>query len=188
MGTSVRPCGLAGLALLVMGAAACDRTPADERGPVVILSVAARDAMNAAFERGNEHWNELADLNTMERMLGTIRPTQREYLGCLQGRVRGDVVRIDAWVPARDMKQLQLAVTGSCDTVPGLVGTWHTHPYRADIQNLPIKERKLSRQDLATFGASAFRVTLVMWDQDSVDAALRTAGGAVSHPARVFVR
>jgi hypothetical protein len=143
--------------------------------------------MNAAFGRSNEHWNELADLNTMERMLGTIRPTQREYLGCLQGEARGDAVQIDGWVPARDMKQLQLAVTGSCDSVPRLVGTWHTHPFRANLQNLPVKERRLSAQDLATFGGSRLSVTLVMWDHDSVDAALRTGTGAVVHPARLVV-
>jgi hypothetical protein len=144
--------------------------------------------MNAAFDRSNEHWNQLADLNTMERMLGTIRPTQREFLGCLQGDVRGEAIRIDGWVPARDMKQLQLAVAGSCDSVPRLVGTWHTHPFRANLQNLPVKERRLSAQDLATFGGSQLRATLVMWDRDSVDAALRTGAGDVVHPARLVVR
>jgi len=51
-----------------------------------------------------------------------------------------------------------------------------------------VKERRLSAQDLETFGRSRLRVTLVMWDQDSVDAALRTGSGAVMHPARVAVR
>ena len=161
---------------------------AGAHGAVVLLASGARDSMNAAFDRSNEHWNELADLNTMERMLGTIRPTQREYLGCLQGEVRGDTVRIDGWIPARDMKQLQLAVAGSCDSVPRLIGTWHTHPFRADLQNLPVKERRLSAQDLATFAGSRLKVTLVMWDRDSMDAALRTSGGDVVHPARLLVR
>ncbi len=155
--------------------------------PVVILSRVARDSMSAAFARSNEHWDELADLNTMERMLGTIRPTQREYLGCLQGRTGGRTVRIESWVPAANMKQLQLAVAGSCDSVPRLIGTWHTHPYRADLQNLPIKERRLSAQDLETFTGSRLAVTLIMWDHDSVDAAVRTSAGAVVHPARVAV-
>lgn len=144
--------------------------------------------MNAVFARFNAHWDELGDLNTMERMLGTIRPTQREYLGCLQGQAAPDTVRIDAWVPAADMKQLQLAVTGSCDAVPHLVGTWHTHPYHADLQNLPIKERQLSPQDLETFAGSRMTVTLVMWDEDSVDAAVRGSQGRVLHPATVEVR
>lgn len=156
--------------------------------PVILLSRVVRDSMSEAFSRSNEHWDELSDLNTMERMLGTIRPTQREFLGCLQGRSDGRTVRIETWVPAADMKQLQLAVTGNCDSVPRLIGTWHTHPYRADLQNLPIKERRLSAQDLATFTGTRLAVTLVMWDRDSMDAAVRTAAGAVVHPARVTVK
>ena len=188
MGRSVRTLLPGGLAALLVWGTACGARSAEERGPVVVLSQAARDSMNAAFARSNEHWNELADLNTMERMLGTIRPTQREYLGCLQGQVNSEAVEIDGWVPAREMKQLQLAVAGSCDSVPRLVGTWHTHPFRADLRNLPVKERRLSTQDLQTFGGSRFRVTLVMWDHDSIDAALRTRSGAMLHPARVVVR
>jgi hypothetical protein len=153
--------------------------------PLVLLSAGARETMGEAFERSNEHWDELGDLNTMERMLGTIRPTQREFLGCLQGRVVGDTVLVDSWVPAADMKQLQLAVTGSCDSVPALVGTWHTHPYHADLQNLPVKSRVLSPQDLETFSRSRLAATLVMWDRDSLDAAVRTPAGIVVHPARV---
>jgi proteasome lid subunit RPN8/RPN11 len=155
--------------------------------PAVILARAALDSMNLAFAASNQHWNELADLNTMERMLGTVRPTQREFLGCLQGRIRGDTVVVDRWVPARDMKQLQLAVAGNCDSVPDLIGTWHTHPFRADLQNLPIKERHLSRQDLETFGASRLAVTLVLWDEDSVDAAVRLPGGQTVHPAALQI-
>jgi proteasome lid subunit RPN8/RPN11 len=188
MGRSVRTLLPGGFAALLVWGTACGARSAEERGPVVVLRQAARDSMSAAFARSNEHWNELADLNTMERMLGTIRPTQREYLGCLQGQVNGEAVEIDGWVPARDMKQLQLAVAGSCDSVPRLVGTWHTHPFRADLRNLPVKERRLSTQDLQTFGGSRFRVTLVMWDHDSIDAALRTRSGATLHPARVVVR
>jgi proteasome lid subunit RPN8/RPN11 len=188
MGRSVRTPLLGGLAAFLACGMACGADSAAAHGPVVVLARAARDSMNAAFARSNEHWNELADLNTMERMLGTIRPTQREYLGCLQGQVSGEVVEIDGWVPARGMKQLQLAVAGSCDSVPSLVGTWHTHPFRADLRNLPVKQRRLSTQDLQTFGGSRLRVTLVMWDHDSIDAALRTGDGATLHPARVVVR
>ena len=143
--------------------------------------------MTAVFHRFNEHWDELADLNTLEQMLGTIRPTQREYLGCLQGSAERDTIRVSAWVPASAMKQLQLAVTGTCDSVPRVVGTWHTHPYRADLNNRPIKERRLSRQDLETFKESPFHVVLVMWDDDSLDAAVKQRGHVV-HPAKVILR
>lgn len=143
--------------------------------------------MTAVFRQFNKHWNELAELNTLEQMLGTIRPTQREYLGCLQGVVRRATIRVDNWVPATEMKQLQLAVTGSCDSVPGVVGTWHTHPYRADLENRPIKERRLSRQDLETFRLSPYQVTLLMWDSDSLEAAVKL-GGKLVHPATVIIR
>lgn len=164
------------------------RAPPHDETPRIEVTRAAVEAMDTAFAHSNEHWDELADLNTMERMLGTVRPTQREFLGCLQGQVEGRTVRVEGWVPARDMKQLQLAVAGSCDSVPRLVGTWHTHPYRADLKNLPIKERQLSRQDLDTFGGSGLAATLVMWDRDSLDGAARLQGGPVIHPAELTVR
>jgi len=153
----------------------------------VALPRTIRDSMNAVFLASNEHWNELGDLNTLERMLGTVRPTQREYLGCLQGTVRDGVVRIDGWMPAHDMKRLQLAVTGSCEGVPRLLGTWHTHPYHADLENLPIKERSLSPQDLETLRTSDYAVMLVIWDVDSLDAAVRVPDGTTRHPAAVRI-
>ncbi len=159
---------------------------APHRPPVVLLQRSTLDSMTAVFSRFNEHWNELGDLNTLEKMLGTVRPTQREYLGCLQGSLAGDTVRIDGWTPAADMKQLQLAVAGSCDSVARLVGTWHTHPYRADLQNLPVKEPHLSPQDLETFAESSLSVTLVVWDADSVDSAVRD-GSSIVHPAVVVL-
>lgn len=176
------------LAAVLAGAAAFATTSVQrDTGPRVVLYRAARDSMNAVFIDGNRHWNELADLNTLERMLGTVRPTQREFLGCLQGHVDGSTVVIDGWVPASNMKQLQLAVTGDCDSVPRLVGTWHTHPYHADVHNKPVKERSLSKQDLMTFGESSFPVTLVVWDVDSIDVAARGRGGEIRHPAPLRV-
>jgi hypothetical protein len=83
------------------------------------------------------------------------------------------------------MKQLRLAVEGRCDPVPRLVDT---HPYRADVKNLPIKERRLSGQDLRTFGASGLAATLVMWNRDSVDAAVHLRGHPVVHPVEVLIR
>ena len=53
------------VALVVAGQMSCAM---GSREPTVVLSRAARDSMSAAFDRSNEHWNELADLNTMERM------------------------------------------------------------------------------------------------------------------------
>lgn len=151
---------------------------------IVVLARSARNSMSAAWSRYNEHWDEQGDRNTMERMLGTLGPTQREFLGCLQGRIVGDTILIEGWVPAADLKQLPMAVAGNCDRVTDLLGTWHTHPYRPDHRNLPVKERRLSAQDLATFAGSKDRVTLAMWDVDSVDAAVKR-GGRIVHPAPV---
>ena len=176
---------LLALAAAGVGAAVvAGRSPPE---PAVVLSRAVRDSMGAVFRTFNQHWDQLADLNTMEKMLGTIRPTQREYLGCLIGRVERETIYVERWAPARDMKQLQLAVAGSCDSVPGAIGTWHTHPYRADQNNLPVKERSLSPQDLQTFAASRWAATLVVWDEDSIDAAARGPDGRPAHPVSVRI-
>lgn len=155
--------------------------------PVIVLERPVLDSMNAIFLRSNEHWDELADLTQMEKMLGTIRPTQREFLGCLLGGHSGDTVWARAWIPARNMKQLQFAVTGDCDGIPDMIGTFHTHPYRADTLNRAIKEPVLAPQDLKTFASSSDLISLVIWDTDSIDAALRAIDGHLVHPARVVI-
>jgi proteasome lid subunit RPN8/RPN11 len=175
------------LALAAAGAGVSAVTGRAQPEPAIVLTRAVRDSMGAVFRTFNRNWDQLADLNTMEKMLGTIRPTQREYLGCLIGRVKEGTVYVERWVPAREMKQLQLAVAGSCDSVPAVVGTWHTHPYRADLNNLPVKERALSAQDLETFAESHWAATVVMWDEDSLDAAARAPDGRPAHPVAVRI-
>jgi hypothetical protein len=152
---------------------------------IVVIAPSVRDSINAIWLRGNLHWNELTDQNTLTQMLGTGKPTQREYMGCLVGHVVGDTVYVTDWRPAANMHQWQFAVTGDCTHVAGLVGTWHTHPYRADSANRPLKESVLSNTDLATFAGGTDHVVLAAWDADSVDAAVRSPDGTVSHPARV---
>lgn len=171
-------------------AAAGDRAPAEHRQRdtrAIVVERAVRDSMNAIFTRGNEHWDELAEVNTLTQMLSG-QPTQLEYLGCLQGRVEGDTVFVTGWEPARNMKRLQFAVTGSCDDVASRVGTFHTHPYRAALDGKALKERSLSRDDLATFGAGFDAILFAVWDVDSLDAAARARDGTVRHPAGVIVR
>ena len=179
--------GVVVCAALVAGGLGFGRAVLQRGDPGLVLPKAIRDSMDGVFVASNEHWNELGDLNTLERMLGTVRPTQREYLGCLQGTVRDGAVRVDGWTPASEMKRLQLAVSGSCDGVPRLVGTWHTHPFRADAQNLPLKERTLSLQDLRTFDATGYSASIVIWDVDSIDAAVRAPDGSVHHPAAIRI-
>ena len=76
-------------------------------------------------------------------------------------------------------------MAGNCDHLTDVVGTWHTHPYRADLHGAAIRESSLSKQDLATFTAGRDRAVLIVWDVDSFDAAARSADGAVLHPALV---
>ncbi len=155
---------------------------------VLVLAPAVRDSINAIFLRFNTHWNELAETNTLTQMLGTGPPTQREYLGCLVGRASGDTVWVASWAHARNLKQFQFAVTGSCDSVAAMVGTWHTHPYRAAPDGHALKEPGLSPHDLMTFAGGTDRAVIAAWDVDSIDAAVRAADGTVLHPVTVLVR
>ena len=157
-------------------------------GGVIVLPSEVRDSMAAIFLRGNLHWDELTGESTLTQMLGTGRPTQLEYMGCLRGHAAGDSVWVDGTEPAAGMKRFQFAVTGTCDHVEGLVGTWHTHPYRASPANKALKEPVLSSTDLATFGDGADRVVIAVWDADSADAAVRGVNGAVRHPSVIVVR
>jgi len=155
---------------------------------VVSLSAELRGLMSALWVENNRHWDELADQNTLTQLLGSGKPTQREYLGCLVGDVAGDTLFIRSFVPAEHLKQLQFAVAGDCDGVERLVGTFHTHPYRADPAGRAVKERGLSAMDLKTFAAAPDLVSMVMWDLDSLDAATKAVDGSVRHPAAVQVR
>jgi proteasome lid subunit RPN8/RPN11 len=146
--------------------------------PVVVLTAEVRSAIDSIFHASNRHWDELAESNTLDQMLGSGRPTQLEYMGCLQGRASGDTIWVHSTVPAAEMKRFQFAVTGECDHLPDLVGTWHTHPYRASLEGKALKERVLSSTDLATFSKGADRAVLAVWDADSIDVAVRMMDGA----------
>jgi hypothetical protein len=144
--------------------------------------------MSDLWVENNRHWDELAGQNTLTQLLGTGKPTQREYLACLEGQVVGDTLFVRRLQPAAELRQLQFAVAGKCDGVAGLVGTFHTHPYRADSTGRALKERGLSAMDLETFAASRDLVAVVMWDRDSLDVATKAEDGGVRHPAAVEVR
>jgi hypothetical protein len=181
-------------ASLALGGGAGGAAPATgPRGPtaafdVVQLPAALRDSMNTVWAENNRHWDELADQNTLTQLIGTGKPTQREYLGCLTGGVVHDTLFVHHLVSAAHLRQLQFAVVGNCDGVESLVGTWHTHPYHADVTGRARKERELSALDLATFAAAPDVVMLVVWDVDSLDAAAKTPDGRVRHPAPLAVR
>ena len=50
-----------------------------------------------------------------------------------------------------------------------------------------MKEPALSAQDLETFAKSRWAATLVVWDEDSLDAAARGSDGEPSHPVPVRI-
>jgi hypothetical protein len=176
---------LAVLAAFVIVAVAASRRSHD---PVIVISSRVRDSLNSVWSVSNVHWNEIADQNMLTQALGTGRPTQKEYLGCLIGDSDADTFRVIGLVPSHDMKRFQFAVTGSCDSVPGVIGTFHTHPYRAAPTGKALKEPGLSKQDLMTFMGGTDRALIVVWDVDSLDVALRTADGRVVHPALLLSR
>jgi hypothetical protein len=155
---------------------------------VVVLPADLRGLMSALWVSNNRHWDELAGQNTLTQLLGTGTPTQREYLGCLVGDLAGDTLFVRRLLEAADLKQLQFAVAGNCDRVDQLVGTFHTHPYRADPDGHAIKERGLSAMDLKTFTSGPDLVTMVMWDLDSLDVAIKAPDGSVRHPVALTVR
>jgi hypothetical protein len=155
---------------------------------VVLLPAQTRGLMSALWVENNRHWDELADQNTLSQLLGSGRPTQREYLACLVGDVAGDTLFVRRLVHAKHLKQLQFAVAGDCLGVEQLVGTFHTHPYRADPAGRAVKERGLSPLDLRTFAAAPDLISMVMWDLDSLDVATKAVDGSVRHPAAVQVR
>lgn len=173
------------LALLVATAAAASRFA---HSPVLVVPGTVRDSLNSVWTAANLHWNEIADQNTLTQALGTGKPTQKEYLGCLIGDTDGDTVHVIGWIPAQDMKRFQFAVTGNCDNVPGSIGTFHTHPYRAGPAGEALKEPGLSPQDLGTFSSGTDRVLIVVWDVDSLDVALRASDGRIVHPAPLLPR
>lgn len=158
------------------------------RFEIVVLPTTLRGLMSAIWVENNRHWDDLADENTLTQLLGTGKPTQREYLGCLVGEATRDTLFVRGFVEATDLKQLQFAVAGNCDGVAQLVGTFHTHPYRADSAGRAVKERGLSRLDLETFAAASDAVTMVMWDLDSLDVAAKAADGRVRHPTPLALR
>src|SRR2546430_16477026 len=96
-----------------------------------ITPTALRALVRALGLKHNRHWDELADQNTLTQLLGTGKPTQREYLGCLVGDVAGDTLFVRRLVHAENLKQLQFAGAGGCERVERLGGAVHTPPYPA---------------------------------------------------------
>ena len=114
---------------------------------------------------------------------------EREILGCLRGRIEGDSAWVESWSIAEHLQQLRRAVGGDCRTHHAFLGTWHNHPYDADTVAYEHKTRRLSLGDLATFaGDTTLRVLIVLWDFDSLDAAMKAPNGRIIHPVDVVIQ
>jgi hypothetical protein len=152
--------------------------------PVVLVDAPVRDSMNAVFARSTREWRRYPN-NVNPINYGAGSPGWQEALRCLRGTARRDTVWVRGWAAARGTRALASAVTGDCSGVAGVVGTWHTHPWRADSTGRPVKVPGLSAGDLRTFRAGSDAVALVQWDGDSLAAAARGADGAARYPAPV---
>jgi hypothetical protein len=154
--------------------------------PLIVIARPVRDSINAIWQRNNQHWNELPPgVSSTGGWMGPI--TQQEYMGCLVGRVSRDTVWVTTWETARNLEQRQFAVRGTCEHVRHLIGTFHTHPYRASPAGEALKEPVLSAGDFRLFDARGDRVILAAWDVDSIDGAIRAGDGTVVHPVEMLI-
>lgn len=164
------------------GAAFGQRTPGGD--PVVMIAAAVRDSMNAVFARSTRDWRRYPN-NVNPINYGAGSAGWQEALRCLRGTAARDTVWVRGWEAARGTRALASAVTGDCSGVAELVGTWHTHPWRADSAGRPVKVPGLSVGDLRTFGAGRDAVALVQWSDDSLAAAVRGTDGRPRYPAPI---
>lgn len=153
---------------------------------VVVLPREVRDSLSAAWSASNLNWDWVPSASTPSAVATASRPT-RSHFGCLTGYATSDTLWVTHLMPAADVRRRQFSVTGDCSRVADVIGTWHTHPYRPGYEGRVVKERGLSGLDFKTFAAGAYPVTIVVWDTDSIDLALKTSEG-LRHPAPVIVR
>ena len=152
---------------------------------VVVLPREIRDSMSATWSASNLNWDWVPAPSTPSAMAS--RPT-RTYLGCLTGHAAGDTLWVTQLVPAANVRRREFSVTGDCSHVADVVGTWHTHPYRPGYEGRVVKERGLSGLDFKAFAAGGYPVTIVVWDTDSLDLAIKAPQGGLRHPAPYIIR
>lgn len=177
------------VAALLGGATAARFAPLPPTSiPVRVILVAndVRDSMNMVFIHATAGWRKYP-MNINPANYGRGTPIWRETMRCLHGRFSTDTLWITSWESPRGERAFAAAVTGECDDSDDAVGSWHTHPWRADSMQKPIKTRGLSVGDLRAFHASADQVSLAQWDRDSIAGAVRAFNGSVQYPVPVLV-
>ena len=153
---------------------------------VILVANDVRDSMNVVFLHSTSGWkNYHPNVNPMNYGRGS--PIWRETMRCLHGRISSDTLWITSWEAPRGERAFAAAVTGECDDSDDAVGSWHTHPWRADSLQHPLKTRGLSLGDLRAFRASSDRISLAQWDRDSISGAVRDFNGSMQYPIAVQV-
>ena len=153
---------------------------------VILVANDVRDSMNVVFLHSTSGWkNYHPNVNPMNYGRGS--PIWRETMRCLHGRISSDTLWITSWEAPRGERAFAAAVTGECDDSDDAVGSWHTHPWRADSLQHRLKTRGLSVGDLRAFRASSDRISLAQWDRDSISGAVRDFNGSMQYPIAVQV-
>lgn len=154
---------------------------------VILIANDVRDSMNMVFLHSTSGWRKYPTY-VNAAIYGRGTPIWQETMRCLRGHISTDTLWITAWESPHAERAFAAAVTGECQDRSDAVGSWHTHPWRADSIAKPIKIRELSIGDLRAFRASADRIALAQWDRDSMAGAVRAFNGSVQYPVPVLVQ
>ena len=177
---------LSALVSTVIAATSAPLPPASLPVRVILVANDVRDSMNLVFLHATSGWKKYhPNVNPMNYGRGS--PIWRETMRCLHGRISTDTLWITSWESPRGERAFAAAVTGECDDSDNSVGSWHTHPWKADSLDHPIKTRGLSVGDLRAFRSSSDRISLAQWDRDSITGAVRAFNGSMQYPIAVQV-
>lgn len=177
---------LSALVGTVIAASSAPLPPTSLPVRVILVANDVRDSMNLVFLHATSGWKKYhPNVNPMNYGRGS--PIWRETMRCLHGRISTDTLWITSWESPRGERAFAAAVTGECDDSDNAVGSWHTHPWKADSLDRPIKTRGLSVGDLRAFRSSSDRISLAQWDRDSITGAVRAFNGSMQYPIAVQV-